>query len=496
MNSILHSRRWARFGRATAFLTLLGASAARPLSSQAQAFYIGPSGIVGITDSVLYVRGNVTNNGKFSMVAGRLFVDEGNLLSAAGSNWTAGLGTVVMMGMASHSLSMNGATMHNLRLNNTAETVLGSNATVDGALVLDQGHLKTTMALSMTLTPTGKVYNETNAHYVQGSLRQTQTVAGSSPVDFGRMGFVLNPQGQTFTLQVDRRTGVNQPNYSFGQNPILPGNQGIDRMWVLSTNNGQNPTAPVSLTLSWLADNDHNLNFGANMAQVWRSIDQGLTWVREGGPQSGTARVLTISPTVLNAWFTVSAANAPLPVQLTDFTATARQLDAVLKWSTASELRSAWFAVERSWTGLDWREIARQPAAGQSSLPLSYSATDAQVGAQHPEAYYRLHQIDLDGTSAYSLVRHVQFATAVAFGVLAYPVPMQEFLTLDLRTPSAGPVAIEFYDATGRLVLSQNTSALRGTTRYQVDVKPLAAGVYSLRVRQGTSEVRRKLLRL
>ena len=87
--------------------------------------------------------------------------------------------------------------MHNLRLNNTAETVLGSNATVDGALVLDQGHLKTTMALSMTLTPTGKVYNETSAHYVQGSLRQTQTVAGSSPVDFGRMGFVLNPQGQT-----------------------------------------------------------------------------------------------------------------------------------------------------------------------------------------------------------------------------------------------------------------------------------------------------------
>ena len=232
------------------------------------------------------------------------------------------------------------------------------------------------------------------------------------------------------------------------------------------------------------------------MAQVWRSTDQGLTWVREGGPKSGAARSLTISPTVLNAWFTVSAADAPLPVQLTDFTATTHLLDAVLKWNTASELRSAWFAVERSWTGLDWREIIRQPAAGQSSTPLSYSTNDAQVGAEHPEAYYRLHQIDVDGTSAYSVVRSVQFSKTITFGVVAYPVPMQEFLTLDLSTPNTGAVEIEFYDATGRLVLSQKASAQGGNTRYQLDVKPLAAGIYSLRVRQGKNEVRKKLLRL
>ena len=495
MNSTLH-RQWARLVRATVVLALLGSGTVRPLPGRAQALYIGPNGSMGITDSVLYVRGNVANAGRFSMVAGRLFLDEGNLLNAAGGTWTAGLGTVVMMGTTPHTLDMNGATVHNLRLNNTAGTTLASNAAVKGALVLDQGHLNTTTALSMTLTPTGKIYNETDAHYVKGSLRQTQTVAGAAPIDFGRMGFVLNPGNQAFTLQVDRRTGVNQPNYSFGQNPLLAGNQGIDRMWVLSTTNGLNPAAPVTLTLSWLADNDRNLNFGVSMAQVWRSTNQGLSWVREGGPQSGAARTLTITPTVLNAWFTVSTMDIPLPVQLTDFTAAARQLDAVLKWNTASEVNSAWFAIERSWAGLDWVEISRVRAAGQSAKSLDYSATDAQVGARHPEVYYRLHQIDLDGTSAYSTMRHVQFSKAVAFGVVAYPVPMQEFLTLDLSTPSAGPVAIEFYDAAGRLVLSQSSSALSGTTRYQMDVKPLAAGMYSLRVRQGASEVRRKLLRL
>lgn len=495
MNSILY-KRWARLVRATVALAVLSGSAARPLPCPAQALYNGPGGTLGIADSVLYVRGNVQNAGTFSLAAGRLFVDEGDLLNAPTGTWANGLGTVVLMGTTAHTLTMNGATLHNLRLNNAAGTTLGSNMAVKGALSVDQGHLRTTTGFSLTLTPTGKVYNETDDHYVRGSLRQSQPVTGSSPIDFGRMGFILNPQGQAFTLNVERRTGMNQSNYSYGQNPLIAGNQGIDRMWVLSTGNGLNPAAPVSLTLSWLADNDRNLNFTASQAQVWRSTDQGASWVRVGGLQSGAARTLTVTSTALNAWFTVSTSAVPLPVQLTDFTATAYRLDAALKWATASELRSAWFAVERSWKGQDWQEISRQPAAGQSTTPRNYSALDAQVGAQHPEAYYRLHQIDQDGTSAYSVVRYVQFAQTTVFSLVAYPVPMQEFLTLDLSTPNAGPVEIEFYDATGRLVLRQKEAAPNGTTRYRLDIRPLAEGIYSLRVRQGTNEVRRKLLRL
>jgi hypothetical protein len=495
MDSLLNCR-WPRLRRAIGCLVLLAAAWAQPQLGSAQILYNGPGGLVAVTDSVLYVRGNVENAGTFSHPAGRLFVDEGNLLNAPAATWTAGLGTVVMMGTAAHTLGMSGATLHNLRLDNPAGIILNSNVTVNGALVLAQGQLNTTKVFSMTLAPTAAVYNETDAHYVQGSLVQTQTVAGSAPIDFGKMGFTLNPQGQAFTLQVERRAGMNQANFTFGQNPIIPGNQGIDRMWILSTSNSLNPSGPVSLTFSWLADNDHGLNFGTSLAQVWRSTDQGLSWVREGGVQSGAARTLTITPTILNAWYTVSSTDAPLPVQLAGFTATARQLDAVLKWTTASEKNSAWFAVERSWTGQAWQEISRQPAAGQSTTPLAYSALDEQVGHQYPLAYYRLRQLDRDGTTAYSVVRTVQFAKASALELVAYPVPMQQFLTLDLITPGAGPVEIGLYDAAGRLVLSQPATVPAGTSRYQLDVRALAMGIYTLRVRQGPREVSRKLLRL
>jgi hypothetical protein len=448
-----------------------------------------------IKDSVLYVRGDVENEGTLSIASGRLFLDEGNLTNKAAATWITGLGTVVMIGTTSHSLNVNGATLHHLRLDNPAGTLLASNATMNGALMLAQGHLKTTAAFSLTLDPTAVLFNETDAHYVQGSLRQTQAMAGSSVVDFGKMGFTINPQGQTFTLQVERRTGLNQLNYSYGQSPLIPGNQGIDRVWILATSNGLNPSGPVSLTLSWLADNDHSLNFNTSLAQVWRSTDLGQTWLPEGGLQSGVARSLTITPTVLNAWYTVSSAAQPLPVQLSEFSATARQLDAVLKWSTASELHSAWFAVERSWTGQDWQEISRQPAAGQSSATRAYSAVDKQVGRQASQAYYRLRQIDQDGSTTYSVVRAVQFAKASEFDLVAYPVPLQQYLTLDLITSSAGPVDIAIYDASGRLMLGQQAAAPIGTSRYQLNVGPLAAGVYTLSVRQGSQKLSRKLLR-
>ena len=91
---------------------------------------------------------------------------------------------------------------------------------------------------------------------------------GTETVNFGNMGFGLTPNGQTLTLTVDRRTGLNQPNYSYGQSPAFASKQSIDRIWRLSTAEGQNPTKAVKLSLSWLADNDHGLDFGGALAQV------------------------------------------------------------------------------------------------------------------------------------------------------------------------------------------------------------------------------------
>ena len=84
-----------------------------------------------------------------------------------------------------------------------------------------------------------------------------------------------------------------------------------------------------------------------------------------------------------------------LPVELTKFTGYNDGDVNVLNWTTASELNSLKFEVEKSLDAINFTYIGERPAAGNSSLPLNYSLVD-----EHPivgNNYYRLKMIDMDG---------------------------------------------------------------------------------------------------
>jgi Secretion system C-terminal sorting domain len=492
---------------ALALLLVWGASALH--TSQAQGLYNGKGGLVALTDSVRYVRGDVENAGEFDLTSAagsssnRLFIDEGNLLNATAGTWVASKSTVVLMGMMPHVLSMNGATLYNLRLDNPVGTTLGSDATVANGLRLATGNLLTTAAYSLRLASAGSLMGpgpagtEDDTHYVKGSLTQQQAVRGTEDVNFGNMGFVLNPQGQALTLTVDRRTGLNQPNYSYGQSPAFAGKQGIDRIWRLSTADERNPTSAVKLSLSWLADNDHGLDFGGALAQVWHSTDQGKTWVKTGEPQPALARTVAVVTTELNAWYTVSLNSLPAvtPLAQTLFSGTARSTDAVLTWSTTTKPSNGWYVIERSTDQQKWQEISRQVVASQRWSPAASTAIDKDASQLGATLFYRLRQLDTEGNSQLSKVLAVRFASATVFKLEAYPVPLQEYLTLDLMTSGTGPVQLDLYDMAGRVLIHREETATAGASRFQLDVRALASGVYTLQARQGDRRVTRMLKR-
>ena len=492
-----------------ALALLLVCGAAAPHTSQGQALYNGAGGLVALTDSVRYVRGDVENAGEFDLtpVAGsssnRLFIDEGNLLNTAAGKWVAGHSTVVLMGMNPHVLSMSGATLYHLRLDNPAGTTLGSDATVAAGLRLATGNLTTTPAFSLRLAPgatllgPGPAGTEDNRHCVKGSLVQQQEVHGTESVNFGNMGFGLNPQGQTLTLTVDRHSGLNQPNYSYVQNAAFAGKRSIDRIWQLGTPARQNPAKAVTLSLAWLADDDYGLDFDNAMAQVWHSTNQGLSWVKTGEPQNAAGRSVTVATTALNAWYTVSlgGTKAPVPVNQTLFAGATRQADAVLTWSTTTKPSNGWYVIERSVDEQQWREISRQPIASQRWSPAASTAVDKNVGSKATTCYYRLRQLDTDGNTQFSSRVTLHFAGPPVFKLEAYPVPLQEFLTLDLMTSGTGAVQLELYDMAGRLMVSRQETVAAGASRFQLDVRALATGVYTLRARQGDQYFTRMLKR-
>jgi len=72
----------------------------------------------------------------------------------------------------------------------------------------------------------------------------------------------------------------------------------------------------------------------------------------------------------------------------------------MLEWSTASEMDSKIFYIEKSEDGINFTVVGDQPAAGKSIKEIPYRFLDTQAG--NKKTFYRLRQLDKDGTSSFS----------------------------------------------------------------------------------------------
>ena len=170
----------------------------------------------------------------------------------------------------------------------------------------------------------------------------------------------------------------------------------------------------------------------------------------------------------------------PLPVSLVAFTAqTVQNRDALLKWTTASELNNDHFEVERSLDGTTFAQVGQQQGQGTKATATDYSFTDAGIGARATSGqpvYYRLKQVDRNGTSTYSPVRSVSFTSAGAALVGLYPNPAVAATSLDLSAlPAGNTYQVLLLDATGRQV--RQATALGGQVQ-PLDLHDLATGTY------------------
>ena len=163
----------------------------------------------------------------------------------------------------------------------------------------------------------------------------------------------------------------------------------------------------------------------------------------------------------------------PLPVVLTSFTAVAQALGVRVGWGTASEQHSAYFGVERSPDGQAFGEIGRVAAAGTSGRARAYELLDGQPPAGL--AYYRLRQVDQDGSFQYSPVRVVAWQPAPA-ALCLFPNPAHEAATVLNAAPGA---RVAVLDTQGRVV----ATALADATGQVALLLPvgLASGLYAVR---------------
>ncbi|MDB5269532.1 MAG: Por secretion system C-terminal sorting protein [Hymenobacter sp.] len=182
-----------------------------------------------------------------------------------------------------------------------------------------------------------------------------------------------------------------------------------------------------------------------------------------------------------------------LPVELAVFEAKASGANALLSWTTASEKNNDFFAVERSLNGSEFAAIGQVRGQSSSTQPHDYTFTDAGIGAKATGAvYYRLRQMDLDGTASLSPVRALTFGAALAGRPTLYPNPTPDQATLDLTVWPAGAYPFTVTDMAGRVLL---TGTLPGGAAQLLAVRQLPKGAYLLTVQSPSGPVSQRLLK-
>jgi hypothetical protein len=188
---------------------------------------------------------------------------------------------------------------------------------------------------------------------------------------------------------------------------------------------------------------------------------------------------------------------APLPVVLTAFTGQATSAGNQLSWATAQEVKSASFVLEASADGSTFTAVAELAAAGNSTTTRSYQYLDASAAAQSAaRRYYRLRQVDLDGTVNYSSIVALNRTVAATSATLeAYPNPFTSQLSVALPgTAEPQATAVTLLSLTGSPVYATKLS-LGAAPQILAALPELPAGIYVLRLTTVSGTISHKVTR-
>ncbi|WP_091652051.1 fibronectin type III domain-containing protein [Algoriphagus ornithinivorans] len=130
-----------------------------------------------------------------------------------------------------------------------------------------------------------------------------------------------------------------------------------------------------------------------------------------------------------------------LPIDLAYFTV-AKNTDSrisMLRWATLKEWENSHFEIERSFNSIqEWASIGSVSGQGYSDGEVEYEFVDWSLPVSAGNIYYRIKQVDFDGTFSYSPVKAVQIdAIPGKDPWILYPNPslLQEEVKIEWREP-------------------------------------------------------------
>lgn len=184
------------------------------------------------------------------------------------------------------------------------------------------------------------------------------------------------------------------------------------------------------------------------------------------------------------------------PVELTSFTGQVENSYVNLLWTTATELNNKNFAVERAIQIGQWQEICFIKGKGTTNEPQQYQFKDPLISVAAKKYYYRIKQIDFDGTISYSNEVEIDVTGPKDFALFQnYPNPFNPTTTIKFALPVESKVKINIYNSLGQLVETLADKEMEsGYHEINFDASRLASGVYLYQLQVGDFISAKKML--
>jgi hypothetical protein len=354
--------------------------------------------------------------------------------------------------------------VRNFTVNNTSGSVtLSQPMTVTGTLILTAGALVTTSTNLLTIGSTGSSTAATNSSFVNGPIAKVFAAplsgftfpVGKIGTGYRNIGITAPSAASTFKAEFFRAVP-----------PAGTLAAGITRLsaceyWDLSRTAGAAGTS-ARVILSWSSNSACTLHpYVTDQTTLKVAHLSGGTWINEGylastgNPGNGTITSgnapSTFSPFALAG---SGAADNPLAVLFDNVKATKFENKIRIEWTNLTEKEVAFYSVERSSDGINFKPIAKQSARNNQNEEASYEAVDENP--RKGKNFYRVLAREQAGQNLYSKVLVIDFTNNILNGISIFPNPVRgNTITLGLGSLQAGTYELRIFNSSGQLVQSQ-----------------------------------------
>lgn len=228
-------------------------------------------------------------------------------------------------------------------------------------------------------------------------------------------------------------------------------------------------------------DFDNNCNTGGVTSIHTGAITGNVTSLYTGFQNVGRYATFSI-PSCSEMWLHGFNTNdpSPLPVVLDQFTAECSEGNALLKWTTTSEVNNDYFSVQISDNSFNWSEVASIKGAGNSNEMIEYQYE--HKGNRSLVNYYRLVQYDFNGDYEVFPMLSLYCQSENLASWNAFPNPNQGSFTISLQsTVEVKDAQIQIIDMAGKTVFVKAVEMGEGSITLEMNAVGLAHGAYVVR---------------